>query len=254
MRLRHKVAAITGAGSGIGREAAELFAAEGARVALIERNLPAAQEVARRIADAGGTALAIGADVADPGQVRRAFEQIEQTFGALHVLYNNASIFKGQEDGPVDQVPEEVWRRILEINLNGTYFCSKCALPLLERSGGGAIIHTASSAAVIGIPNCDAYTASKGAVLALTRSMAVEYGPRKVRVNCIAPAAIFTPMLRESNLDSPAFDEQAFFRKAPLGRYGTALEIARIALFLASDEASYLNGAIIVADGGITIT
>jgi NAD(P)-dependent dehydrogenase (short-subunit alcohol dehydrogenase family) len=107
---------------------------------------------------------------------------------------------------------------------------------------------------VIGIPNCDAYTATKGAVVAMTRSMAVEYGPKKVRVNCIAPAAISTPMLRESNLDHASFDEQAFFRTAPLGRYGTSREIAQVALFLASDEASYLNGAIIVADGGITIT
>jgi NAD(P)-dependent dehydrogenase (short-subunit alcohol dehydrogenase family) len=122
-------------------------------------------------------------------------------------------------------------------------------------SGGGSIINTASSAGVIGIPNCDAYTASKGATVTLTRSMAVEYGPNKVRVNCIAPAAIYTPMVKESNLDDDSFDEEEFLRKGtPLRRWGKPEEIAQIALFLASEQSSYMNGAILVADGGITIS
>lgn len=254
MRLRNKVVAITGAGRGIGLAAAELFAREGAKVAIVERDAASAAAVEQKLRAAGGTATAFPTDIAVATEVRRTFEAIQETFGALHVLYNNASIFLGQDDRPVDQLAEEVWTRILAVNLNGTYFCSKYALPLIIAAGGGAVIHTASSAGVIGIPNCDAYTATKGAVVALTRSMAVEYGPKKVRVNCIAPAAISTPMLRESSLDNAAFDEAAFFRTAPLGRYGTPDEIARVALFLASEEASYLNGAIIVADGGITVT
>jgi len=218
MRLRDKVVAITGGGSGIGLSAAELFASEGARVAIIERDAPSALAAEAKIRATGGEAVAFPADVSNPAEVRETFAKIAARFGALHGLYNNASIFMGKHDRPVDQLPEEVWEKILAVNLHGAFYCSKYALPLIMRSGGGAVIHTASSAAVIGIPNCDAYTATKGAVVALTRSMAVEYGPKKVRVNCIAPAAIDTPMLRESSLDSPGFDEQAFFRTAPLGR------------------------------------
>ena len=125
---------------------------------------------------------------------------------------------------------------------------------MIVSSGGGSVINTSSSAGVIGIPGCDAYTATKGATIALTKSMAVEYGPQKARVNCIAPAAIYTDMVRESNLDNPDFDENLFLRTTLLRRWGTAEDIASIALFLASDESSYLNGAIIVADGGITLT
>ena len=121
-------------------------------------------------------------------------------------------------------------------------------------SGGGAVVNTASSAAVIGVPGSDAYTASKGATLSLTRSLAVEYGPKKVRINCVAPAAIATPMLRESNLDDPDFDEQAFLDKTPVRRWGQPEEIAQVAMFLISNESAYVNGAIVVADGGITIT
>lgn len=153
------------------------------------------------------------------------------------------------------ELAEETWAKILAINLNSVFLCCKYGLPLMIRSGGGSIINTGSNASQIGIPNCDAYTASKGATVALTRSLAVEYGPRGVRVNCIAPAVIRTPMLASSNpAESGRFDEERFLRlRTPLRRYGTAEEIARVAVFLASDEASYLNGAVLVADGGITI-
>jgi NAD(P)-dependent dehydrogenase (short-subunit alcohol dehydrogenase family) len=254
MRLQGKVAAITGAGRGIGRAAAELFAREGARVAVLEIDEASGRETERAIQDRGGDARWIAVDVSDAESVRAAVETIDRTWGALHVLYNNASIFLRRDDGPAADVALETWRRVLDVNLNGMFYCLKYAIPLIVRSGGGSVINTSSSAGVIGIPNCDAYTATKGATVSLTRSLAVEYGPKKVRTNCIAPAAVYTEMLRESNLDDPVFDEQAFFRVAPLGRYGTPEEIARIALFLASDESSYLNGAIVVADGGITIT
>ena len=254
MRLKGKVTAITGAGRGIGRAAAELFAREGATVVVLELSADDGREVVRVIAEAGGRAHFIRTDVADPASAASAFAEIDWQFGRLDVLYNNASVYLGDKDGPLADVAWETWRRVLSINLDGLFHCTQCALPLLLRQGG-AIINTGSSASQIGIPNCDAYTASKGATVALTRSMAVEYGPRGVRVNCIAPAAIQTPMLKGSNpADSGRFDEERFLKlRTPLRRYGRPEEIARVALFLASDEASYLNGAILVADGGITI-
>ncbi len=254
MRLKNKVAAITGGGRGIGRAAAELFAREGARVALLEVDETSGAETEHLIRQRGGEAFFVRTDVADIASVQRAFQEIARRYQHLHVLYNNASVFLGGRDAPVADLAPETWRRILAINLDGLFHCCKFALPLLINSGGGAVINTSSSAGVIGIPNCDAYTATKGATIALTRSLAVEYGPRKVRVNCIAPAAIYTDMIRESNLNDPAFDEQRFPNTTPLRRWGLPEDIARIALFLASDESSYLNGAIIVADGGITIT
>ena len=143
---------------------------------------------------------------------------------------------------------------MIGINLRGLYLCCRYGIRLMIESGGGSVITTSSSAGVMGIPGCDAYTASKGATISLTRSMAVEFGPRNVRVNCIAPAGIDTEMLRESSQDDPDFDAEYFFQRAPMGRFGTPEEVAEIALFLASDESSYVNGAILRADGAITIT
>jgi len=254
MRLQGKVAAITGAGRGIGRAAAELFAREGARVALLEIDEKSGQDAASTILATGGEAVFIPTDVADAEDVKSSFATIEEQFGALHILYNNAAIFLREEDGPVSELSHQTWEHILSVNLSGVFYVCKYAIPLIIRSGGGSVINTSSSAGVIGIPNCDAYTATKGAVISLTRSMAVEYGPQNVRVNCIAPAAIYTDMVRESNLDDPEFNEELFLATTPVRRWGTPGDIARIALFLASDESSYLNGAIIVADGGITIT
>ena len=154
----------------------------------------------------------------------------------------------------IKKPPLEIWDKVLRINLFGVFYCCKYAIPLMVRSGGGSVINTASSAGVIGIPDCDAYTATKGGIVSLTRSMAVEYGPDGVRVNCIAPAAIRTDMVRESNLDDPNFDEQFFLTKGtPLRRWGKPEEVAELACFLASDRSAYLNGDIIRADGGITV-
>ena len=250
--LSGKVAAITGAGAGIGRAAAQLFAAQGARVALLEIE-DSGGEAEREICAAGGQAEFIRTDVADYASVQAAFQRIRTTWGALHVLYNNASVFLGGRDGPVTELPLSVWERILAVNLQGLFYCCREGIALMLDSGGGSVITTSSSAGVIGIPRCDAYTATKGATIALTRSMAVEYGPRGIRVNCLAPAAIRTQMVVESNLKDPTFDEAAFLRTTPVRRWGEPEEIARIALFLASEASSYLNGAVIVADGGITI-
>ena len=254
MKLHNKVAAITGAGRGIGRAAAERFAREGARVVILEKDEALGREVEEAIIRSGGQARCIPLDISDPRDVEAGFARIAGEFGALHVLYNNASVFLGGRDAPVVDLEVEVWRQVLAINLFGLFYCCKHGIPLIIRSGGGSVINTSSSAGLIGIPNCDAYTASKGATISMTRSMAVEYGPSKVRVNCIAPAAIATEMVKESNFKDKDFDEQRFLRTTPVRRWGTPEEIANIALFLASAESSYLNGAIIVADGGITIT
>ena len=218
MRLRDKVCAITGAGRGIGRAAAELFAREGARVVIVEADEAGGREAEAAIRAAGGAAEFVRADVADAASVHACFEHIRKTHRRLDVLYNNASVYLAGQDGPVTELDPAVWGRVLAINLGGVFHCCKFGIPLMIAGGGGSVINTASSAGLVGIPNCDAYTAAKGGTIALTRSMAVEYGPRNVRVNCIAPE-----------------------------------EVARIALFLASDDSSYLNGAVLTAGGGITI-
>jgi NAD(P)-dependent dehydrogenase (short-subunit alcohol dehydrogenase family) len=254
-RLENKTAVITGAGRGIGLAAALAFVNEGARVVLAEIDDELGRSAEAQLRAAGGEATFVRTDCANSADVQAMIARTEMLYGGLHVLYNNASVYLDQIDGPVTELAEETWTKILAINLNSVFLCCKYGLPLMLRSGGGAIINTGSSASVIGIPNCDAYTASKGATVALTRSLAVEYGPRNVRVNCIAPAAIRTPMMANSNpAASGRFDEERFLKlRTPLRRYGTAEEIARVALFLASDESSYLNGAVLVADGGITI-
>lgn len=254
MRLNGKIAAITGAGRGIGRAAAELFAKEGATIAILEVNENLGKETEEVINGNGGKAKLFKVDVRDPENVDNVFREIEATYGGLHILYNNASIFLGQADGPVSELTLENWNKITGVNLNGLYYCCKYAIPLLMKNGGGSIINTSSSAGVIGIPKCDAYTASKGATISLTRSMAVEYGKNKIRVNCIAPAGIYTPMVYESNINNPDFDYELFKKVTPLGRWGTAEEVAQVALFLASDDSSYVTGTVIVTDGGITIT
>ncbi len=254
MRLQGKIAAVTGGGAGIGLAAAKLFAAEGARVVILEVNAQSGLAAQEAIRAQGGDALFIPTDISVPGQVEAAMNRVAAEYGKLDVLYNNASVFFGKRENRDTQLALDTWDRVLAINLSGLFYCCKYGIPLLRKAGGGSVINTASSAGVIGIPDCDAYTAAKGATVALTRSMAVEYGPEHIRVNCIAPAAILTDMVRESNLDNPSFDEQAFLtRGTPLRRWGLPEDIARIALFLAGDESSYMNGAILVADGGITI-
>jgi NAD(P)-dependent dehydrogenase (short-subunit alcohol dehydrogenase family) len=235
-RLKDKVALITGSGQGIGRAAALLFAREGAVVVVTDINSAAGERTASEIAG------------------ERLMAEVRKRFGGLNVLYNNASVYWPGKDGRITEIAEEHWDRVIAINLRSIYLCCRYGIPVLSDSGGGSIINTASSAGVTGIPGCDAYTATKGATIALTRSLAVEYRPAGIRVNCIAPAGIQTPMLSQSNLEDSTFDERRFLRlRTPSRRYGTPEEVARTALFLASEESSYINGAVIVADGGITI-
>lgn len=249
MRLDGKVAVITGGACGIGAEGTKLFASEGASVIVLDVN----EEVGRALERKDNVHF-IKTDISDAESVKAAMDKISQMYGKLDILYNNASVFLGGRDNMVTELSIEIWNKVLSINLSGLFYCCKFGIPLMIKSGGGSIINTSSSAGVIGIPECDAYTATKGATVSLTRSMAVEYGPYNIRVNCIAPAAIRTDMVKESNLNDPKFDEQLFLTKGtPLRRWGEPMEIASLALFLASDESSYINGAIITADGGITV-
>lgn len=244
MRLHGKTVIITGGASGIGKAATELFVKAGAEVVIADVNVDEGHAVAAKTG-----ARFIRCDVTDSESVKAVIAACPK----LDVIYNNAAVFWNGRDGRITDIDETDWERILAINLGGVYRFCKYGIPRMLECGG-VIINTASSAGVIGIPGCDAYTAAKGATVQLTKSMATEYGRYGIRVNCIAPAAIRTEMMRQSNSVDPAFDEESFLNlRTPLRRYGSPKEIARIALFLASDDASYLNGAIIVADGGITI-
>lgn len=253
-RLEGRVALITGSGQGIGRAAALLFAEEGAAVVVVDINRERGEETSEEIRKRGDRSEFHYADVSKSSDVRALMEEIGSSHGRLDVLYNNASVFLAGRDGGITDISEDTWDTVLAINLKSIYLCCKYGIPLMMKGGGGAIINTASSAGVIGIPGCDAYTATKGGTIALTRSLAVEYRPSNIRINCIAPAGIQTSMLDSSNLEDSTFDEKRFLAlRTPSRRYGRPEEIARLAVFLASDEASYINGAVIMADGGITI-
>ena len=245
-RLEGKTAIVTGGAQGIGFEGAKLFAAEGARVLIADINAEKGEKAAAEIG-----ATFVKCDVSKASDV----ENVVKTAGMVDVLYNNAGIFWTGHDGKITDISEVDWDRVIAINLKSVYLFTKYAIPMMIASGrGGSIINTGSSAAQIGIPDCDAYTATKGAIVQLTKSLAAEYGRYRIRTNAISPAAIMTPMMRQSNPENSSFDEERFLKlRTPLRRYGTPEEIAKVALFLASDESSYLNGAIIVADGGITI-
>ncbi len=252
MMLKDKKVVITGAAGGIGYVAAKRFAAEGAYVFGLDVNADACAKAKAEIEAMGYACTYIQCDISSEDSVKAAFDEISAKVDHLDALYNNASVFLDGRDGPLGDIDSAIWHKVIGINLNGMYFCTKYALPLLKVKGG-SIINTSSSAGVTGIPECAAYTATKGATITLTRSLAVDYGKYNIRTNCICPAAILTDMVKASNLNNPAFNEQKFLDMVtPLRRWGKPEDIAALACFLASDDAAYLNGAIIRADGGIT--
>ncbi len=251
MRLRGKVALITGAGMGQGREGALLFAAEGARVIVADVNATAAAETVRLIAEAGGEALAAVGDVGVERDVERIVSHGVGRYGALHVLYNNAGVLWKDRDRSVLETSEESWDRVQAINLKGPFFVAKHGIPHLIRAGGGSVINVGSVSALAGFTVAqDSYTAAKGALISLTKSLAIQFARQNVRCNIIHPGIIETPM-QAPYLKDPA-KRKSFEDGIPLGRIAHPREIAHVALFLASDESSYVTGAEIVADGGFT--
>jgi len=247
MRLEGKVAIITGGSSGIGRATAELFAKEGAKVVVADYNARAGQEVVQVIEDAGGDALFVEVDVSDAAQVQRMVQAALEAYGGVDILFNNAAVLIF---GTVLDTSEEAWRRVMDINLTGVFLCSKAVIPHLIERGGGAIINMSSSTgAHDGNGNAAAYVTSKGGVTLLTRCMAIDHAKDNIRVNAIAPGPTDTPMLRGAM--SP---EQlaAFATTFPMKRLGQPEELAHAALFLASDEASFVTGAVWAVDGGQT--
>jgi NAD(P)-dependent dehydrogenase (short-subunit alcohol dehydrogenase family) len=249
-RLAGKVALVTGGASGIGREASLLFAAEGARLVIADVDGAAAERAAAEVRSHGGAAEAVACDVASSEDVRGAVDTAERRFGALHVLFNNAGIFPAADGSPVD-TPEEVFDRVLAVNTKGVFLGCKHGIPALLRAGGGSIVNTASFVAVLGAATSQvAYTASKGAVLAMTREIAIEFARRGIRANALCPGPVNTPLLAEL-LASPAARQRRLVH-VPMGRLAEAIEVARAALFLASDESSYVNGTTFLVDGGIT--
>jgi NAD(P)-dependent dehydrogenase (short-subunit alcohol dehydrogenase family) len=249
-RLSDKVALITGAGSGIGRVAAELFASEGAAVVVADVTADAARDTVTAITSAGGRALAVTVDVADEGQVTDMVGATMDAFGALHVLFNNAGIFPGDDGGVLD-TPPSTWDRVMQVNLKGVWLGCRAAVPAMIDSGGGSIVNVASFVALMGAATAQvAYTASKGGVLAFTRELAVEYARSGIRANSLCPGPIDTPLLAELLADPVR--RQRRLVHVPMGRLGRPEEIARAALFLASDESSFMTGSALVVDGGIT--
>jgi NAD(P)-dependent dehydrogenase (short-subunit alcohol dehydrogenase family) len=249
-RLDGKVALITGAGNGMGRCAAELFATEGARVVVADFDETLGSATVDAIGASGGEAAFVQVDVADNDQVAAMVRFARDRFGGLHVLYNNAGIFPA-DDGGVTETPESTWQRVMEVNLKGVWLGCKHGVSALVESGGGSIINVASFVALVGAATAQiAYTASKGGVLSMTREIAVEYARQGVRANSLCPGPIATPMLEELMSD-PARRQRRLVH-IPMGRLGRAEELAKAALFLASDDSSYMTGAQLVIDGGIT--
>jgi NAD(P)-dependent dehydrogenase (short-subunit alcohol dehydrogenase family) len=252
MRLADKVCLITGAGGGMGRVAALVFAREGGRVVAVDAVGPAAEETAAQVAAAGGEAVAVTADVASEDDARRMVERAVGAFGRLDVLYNNAGIMPAEDHSVID-TDVATWDRVMAVNVRGVFLGCKHAIPRMVEQGSGSVINVASFVALLGcsVPQ-DAYTASKGAILALTRSLAVQFGPHGVRSNSLSPGPVETPLL----LDWLVRDEEAKrvrLARNPTGRFGRPEEVVDAALYLASDESRWTNGANLVVDGGISV-
>jgi len=251
MKLEQRVAVITGAGSGIGRAMALLFAREGARILAGDVNQGSAEETASEIRNAGGTAHPFAVDVTQPDQVRAMIEQSITLYGRIDILCNNAGI--GSTTDVVECEPDE-WDRVMAVNVKSVYLGCKYAVPHMITQGGGVIVNTASVAGMVGLPKRASYSASKGAVIALTRQMAIEYVEQGIRVNCLCPGTVDSPWVGRllSQAADPDAARSALVARQPIGRLGTPEEMAAAALYLVSDDASFITGTGLVIDGGLT--
>jgi len=252
MRLKGKVAIITGSTSGIGEATAILFAREGAKVVVVGRRQKEGERVVKQIRDEGGETIFVQADVSKEDQVKRMVETTISTYGKIDVLFNNAGTMLSKK---LHETSNDEWDLVMNVDLKGVFWCSKHVVPYMKKQGGGSIVMCSSANAIVAEPDLGAYCAAKGAINALARSMALDYGPDKIRVNAICPGYIDTPLGDEYFNAQP--DPAAARRKAgalhALGRMGTTMEIAYCALFLASDESSFVTGECLVADGGLSV-
>ncbi|RST61071.1 glucose 1-dehydrogenase [Siminovitchia terrae] len=251
MRLKDKVCIITGAGGGMGKVAAQMFAKEGGKIAVFELNEQAGLETVNEIKENGGEAAFFLCNIANEQNVASAVSEVVEKYGKIDVLYNNAGVMPAEDHSVVD-TSEEVWDLVMNVNVKGIFFMTKYVIPEMEKNQSGSIINIASFVAFMGcsVPQ-DAYTASKGAVCSLTKSLAIQFRPKGIRTNAICPGPIETPLLMEWLVT----DEEAKrvrLDRQPAGRFGKPQDIVNCALYLASDEADWTNGALINVDGGIT--
>lgn len=251
MRLADKVALVTGGTSGIGQATALLFAKEGARIAITGRNESRGQEVVKKITEAGGEAVFMKADVRNSEECRQTVEKTLQAFGRIDILFNNAGVYY---HNTVVDCTEEEWDLTLDINLKGTYLMSKFVLPTMIAQGSGVIINNSSGWGLVGGNEAAAYCASKGGVVLLTKAMAIDHSSQGVRINCVCPGDVDTPMLTEDarQRGQPWKEYLVNASHRPLGRIGKPEEIAKAALFLASEDSSFITGAVLAVDGGGT--
>jgi NAD(P)-dependent dehydrogenase (short-subunit alcohol dehydrogenase family) len=251
MKLDQRVAVITGAGSGIGRAMALRFAVEGASILAADVNAEAAETTAAAVREQGGRADSFAVNVVEPTQVQAMVEQARKSFGRIDILCNNAGI--GSTTNVVDQNPDE-WDRVMAVNVKSVFLGCKYAIPLMLAQGSGVIINTASVAGMVGIMNRAAYSASKGAVIALTRQVAIDYVEHNIRVNCLCPGTVDSPWVGRllAQSDDATEMRRALEARQPMGRLGTPEEVAGAALYLASDDAAFITGTGLVIDGGWT--
>jgi len=251
-RLDNKIAVVTGAGSGIGNAIANTFAHNGARVFILEANMDAGNAAVEKIRKAGGNADAISCDVSKPASVTEAFVEVDRMAHRVDILINNAGV---AHVGTVENTSEADFDRIYSVNVKGVYLCSQAAVKLMLRDGGGVILNLASIASLIGLTDRFAYGMSKGAVLTMTKSIAVDYVKRNIRCNCVCPARVHTPFVDGYLRNSYPGREQEMFKVLseyqPIGRMGTPEEVAALALYLCSDEASFITGQAYPIDGGV---
>jgi NAD(P)-dependent dehydrogenase (short-subunit alcohol dehydrogenase family) len=250
VRLNDKVALITGASSGIGRETAWLFASEGAKVVVVDVNDAGGNETVAHIKEQGCNAIYVHADVSKTADCKNMVQAAEQTYGQLNIMFNNAGIMHSADDNAMT-TEEDIWDLTMNINLKGVFLGCKYGIPALQRAGGGSIINTASFVALLGAATPQiAYTASKGGVLAMTRELAIIHARENIRINALCPGPLRTELLM-SFLNTDAKKQRRLVH-IPMGRFGEAKEMAQAALYLASDESSYMTGATFTVDGGIT--
>ncbi len=252
MKLKDRVAIITGAASGIGRATALLFAAEGAKIVVADVNIEGGEETVAQVAAAGGESVFIYTDVTKSEVVSAMVEETRKRWGGIDILYNNAAATElcNVYDRPVHELDEEIWDKMLDICLKGVYLCSKYVLPVMMEQNRGIILNTTSNDALLAEPGFDSYTAAKGGVISLTRSMATEYAEYNIRVNTISPGYVITECQMGWYENQP--ETRSMVESYHLTRLGVPDDIAQLALFLASDESAFITGALIPIDGGYT--